>query len=297
LRNRLLRFAIILLFGSAVATAGCVSRTHKVSKSERPKPAQTTTFEEVVQKFNRQVEAFRSFQAKVRFDLRSGSLQSGELKDYHEIKGFVLLRRPDHLRMIGQIPTFGVNALDMVSDGRQFRVAFAPYKKFVVGSATDRPHSAKPLENLRPWHILEVLNPAVIAPSNDARLVFREEVSEGRDNFYVLYEVDRAASGDALLHRKLWIDRSDFHLSRQQLYSTDGVLESDAHYAEYADWAGISFPKTVSFFRPPEDYGLNLVIDDIRFNLTLDDDKFTLEKPQGYEVIEIGKKPIPSSGD
>ncbi|MDD5544706.1 MAG: outer membrane lipoprotein-sorting protein [Acidobacteriia bacterium] len=276
---------IILTFSAG----GCVSKNRKVAPTERPKPAQTATLSDLVDQFNHQVDSYHSFQAKVRFDLRSGSLKSGELKDYHEIKGFILLRRPSHLRMIGQIPTFGINALDMVSDGKEFRVAFAPYRKFVMGSAIDRPHSSKPLENLRPWHILEIVAVQKLAPASNTHWVFREEVSEGRDNYYVLYDVERGAHENPYLNRKIWIDRSDLRFFRQQVFSSEGMLESDARYEDYSDWNGIAFPKKVSYFRPPEDYGLTIWFDDIRFNLTLEDSKFTLEKPEGYELVEVGK--------
>lgn len=282
----LLALLSILAFGGS----GCVVKTRKVKEEERPKKALSATLEELIQQVNHQSEAIHSFRAKMRFDLRSGSLASGELKDYHEIKGFLLYRQPDHLRMIGQIPSFGVNALDMVSDGREFKVAFAPYKKFILGSAVDRPHSQKPLENLRPFHILEVLKPAPIAPPNEHHILFREEVSEGRDNFYVLYDVDGGPNGASFLHRKLWIDRFDLTLARQQLFSEGGVLESDARYSGRSRWAEVPYPRNIDMFRPSQNYGLMMFFDEIKFNLPLEDNKFELRQPDGYEAIEVGKK-------
>jgi outer membrane lipoprotein-sorting protein len=285
---------VTLLIVCLLVAGGCgvVAKTRKVKESERPKAAQTATLEELVQRVNAQAEGIHSYQAKVRFTVHSGSLTSGELKDYHEIKGFVLYRFPDHLRMIGQIPSFGVSALDMVSDGHQFRVAFAPYKKFIIGSAFDHPHSKKPLENLRPIHILEALQPIAISPASENRILFREEVSEGRDNFYVIYELARTRLSTTSLYRKLWIDRSDLALARQQLFSADGVLESDARYAEYTKWGDVAYPKVIDLVRKQEEYGLTILFDDIKFNLPLDDAKFELVQPEGYEVIEAGKKSL-----
>lgn len=280
----------VLLSTLAIGWSGCVVKTRKVKEEERPKKALSATLEELIRQVNHQSEAVHSFQAKMRFDLRSGSLVSGELKDYHEIKGFLLYREPDHLRMIGQIPAFGVNALDMVSDGHEFKVAFAPYKKFILGSALDHPHSPKPLENLRPFHILEVLKPAPIALQSEHHILFREEVSEGRDNFYVIYDVDHRPNGASFLRRKLWIDRFDLTLARQQLFSEGGVLESDARYSGHSRWAEVLYPHKVNMFRPRQDYGLTMFFDEIKSNLPLDDSKFELTQPKGYEVIEVGKK-------
>jgi hypothetical protein len=285
-----LKIPILLPVLLVFAWEGCVVKTHKVKDFERPKSAQTATLGELVQRFNTEAEAIRTFQAKVRFDLRSGSLASGELKNYHEIKGFLLYRAPDHLRMIGQIPSFGLNALDMVSDGREFRVSFAPYKKFIIGSALDHPHSKKPLENLRPEHILEALRPITVAQPHDPQLIFQEEVSEGRDNYYVIYEVVHSDSGTTTLGRKIWIDRFDLRVARQQLYSEGGVLESDAHYAQYSQWGDVWYPSGIDLFRPREDYGLAIRVEEMKFNLPMDDSKFELMRPEGYELIEVGKK-------
>ena len=278
---------VILILGISF---GCVAKTRKVRESERAKPAKTATMEELIRLVNAQSEGIKSYQAKAQFELRSGSIASGELKDYHEITGFLLYRAPDHLRMIGQIPSFGLNALDMVSDGRQFRVAFAPYKKFVIGSAEDHPHSKKPLENLRPIHILETLIITPLVPPTPRHLLFREEASEGRNNYYVIYDVDLDA-GVASLRRKLWIDRSNLRVARQQLYSDGGVLESDAHYGDYVPWGDVIYPKVIDFFRPPQDYGLKISFNDIKFNVPLEDSKFELAQPEGYELIEVGKNP------
>ncbi|MBZ5535518.1 MAG: hypothetical protein LAO31_06145 [Acidobacteriia bacterium] len=281
----------ILLFLLLASTgAGCVVKTHKVKEFERPKSAQTASLQDLIHRLNSEAETISSFQAKVRFDLRSGSIASGELKNYHEIKGFLLYRSPDHLRMIGQIPSFGLNALDMVSNGREFRVSFAPYRKFIIGSALDHPHSKKPLENLRPEHILEALRPATISEANDRHLIFQEEASEGRDNYYVIYEVVHSESGSIALRRKIWIDRFDLRVARQQLYSEGGVLESDAHYTQYSRWGDAWYPGGIDLFRPGEDYGLAIRVEEMKFNLPLDDSKFELARPESYELIEVGKK-------
>jgi len=289
-QNRL--FSLIILFlPLLLACAGCVAKTRKLKESERPKAAQTATLEDLVQKINADYQVIHSFQAKARFNVRSGSAASGELKDYHEIKGFLLYRSPDHLRMIGQIPGFGINALDMVSNGREFRVSFAPYKKFIIGSALDQPRSKKPLENLRPVHILEALLPAPFEPPGADRMIFREEVSEGRENYYVIYEVERSDPSSTTLRRKIWVDRFDLTIARQQLFSQGGVLESDARYEEYLKWEGVGYPSRIDLARPREAYGLTILFEAIKFNLVLEDSKFELARPEGYELIEVGKKP------
>ena len=47
----------------------------------------------------------------------AGSEYSGVIQEYHEVKAFVLVRRPADIRMIGQAPVIGKTIFDMTSDG------------------------------------------------------------------------------------------------------------------------------------------------------------------------------------
>ena len=61
------------------------------------------------------------------------------------------------IRVIGQAPVVAKDIFDMVSDGRVFRIFIPSKNAFLVGStALERP-SKKPIENLRPQHILDAL--------------------------------------------------------------------------------------------------------------------------------------------
>ena len=59
--------------------------------------------------------------------------------------------------MIGQAPVVAKNIFDMVSDGEEFRIYIPSKNSFLVGPTTLVRPSKKPLENLRPQHIVEAI--------------------------------------------------------------------------------------------------------------------------------------------
>ena len=64
-----------------------------------------------------------------------GGEKKGKVTDYQEIRGYILVRKPDMLRMIGLFPIVRNTAFDMVSDGDRFKLSVPAKNKFYVGSA------------------------------------------------------------------------------------------------------------------------------------------------------------------
>src|SRR6202158_3033674 len=106
---------------------------------------------------NEQARAVRTLQATVDLIPTTGSTYSGVIEEYHDVPGFILAKRPATVRVIGQAPVVAKNIFDMVSDGAIFRIYIPSKNTFLVGpTALTRP-STKPIENLRPNHIVEAL--------------------------------------------------------------------------------------------------------------------------------------------
>ena len=68
-----------------------------------------------------------------------GGEEEGKVTDYQEIMGYILVRKPDMLRMIGLFPIVRNKAFDMVSDGTRFKLSIPAKNKFYVGSAAEPP--------------------------------------------------------------------------------------------------------------------------------------------------------------
>ena len=75
----------------------------------------------------------KSLNATVNIDTSVGGAKKGKVTDYQQISGYILLRRPSMIRMIGLFPLVRNKAFDMVSDGNEFKLWIPVKNKFYVG--------------------------------------------------------------------------------------------------------------------------------------------------------------------
>jgi len=266
--------------------------------------AKDATEEELIASYNRQAAAVRSLNARVELNPVAGSAYSGVIEDYHDVRGFILAQKPAHVRMIGQAPVVAKNIFDMVSDGETFRIFIPSKHKFLVGPTDLKRETEKPIENLRPQHLVDALFwPELPAGGAAGQAVLFEEQDEfslqtGRvtRRFYVLTLL--AGPRTALrVARKIWFDRADLNVTRVQAFEPGGRLVTDVHYAEWqpadavASGEPVSYPRFVRIQRPQDDYRLDVHITKLTMNETITADRFTLEQPEGTELVRLTSKP------
>ena len=144
----------------AVFSGGCgghvVTNQHNIPPAARPL-AKDATREELLDKYNVLAASVKSINATVELKTIAGSKYSGLIQEYHEVKAFLLAARPANVRMVGQAPVIGKTIFDMASDGKEFHVWLPTKNKFLVGEVALERNSEKPLENLRPQHLLDAL--------------------------------------------------------------------------------------------------------------------------------------------
>jgi outer membrane lipoprotein-sorting protein len=273
---------------------GTISTKTTVAPSEKP-VIKDATREELLDKYNLYAENIRTVNATVVLKPTTGSKYSGVIEEYHEVKAFLLAARPASIRMIGQAPVIGTTVFDMASDGETFRVSVPSKNKFLVGQVTGEFNSSKPIENLRPQHLLDALLWPEIRKEES---VLFEEVNDETARFYVL-TVLRGGYRTEIL-RKIWFDRADLQVSRLQTFAPKGLLVSDVRYT---DWqpidpaqAGASvsgpvttFARNIRIDRPHDDYRLDLQVTKIVLNSDLPADRFKLDQPTGSELVQVGE--------
>src|ERR1700738_4051706 len=281
-------------------SCGCGARIIKppTTLSPHAKPVlRDATREELLDKYNQIAHAVQSVNATVELKPTAGSKYSGVIEEYHEVKAFLLAERPAQIRMIGQAPVVGTTVFDMASDGEAFRVSIPSKNKFLVGSVTLERISEKPIENLRPQHLVDALLWTEVR--KEESVVF-EEFNDETARYYVL-TVLRGGYRTEIL-RKIWFDRTDLQISRLQTFGPKGVLLSDVHISEWepllADQEhpaaslpdGISkFPRAIRIERPHDDYRLDLHITKVTLNEDLPQDRFKLEQPAGSDLVRVGE--------
>jgi hypothetical protein len=266
-----------------------VRKETRLPVSEVPAPPREATLAELLSKINYQSEVVRTLSATVDLEPTAGSVYSGIIKEYHDVKGFILVQEPALIHMQGQAPVVRTTVFDMVSNGEEFRLSLPTKQKFIVGKTSSHRPAKNALENLRPQHILQALSvPPINAQTEKCML---EEAGEGERRYYVVTVVEEPAGGDLGLRRKVWFDRADLELVRMQFYAAAGAYTEDVHYAAYQDFTGTHYPTHIEVARPAEDYRLTLTLEKATFNQPIPPEKFELQKPQGAQLVDLDAAP------
>jgi len=296
----------LLLALATIISTWCVTikRRHEVTKEEI-RPQLDSSEDKLLSDYNDHVRAVQSLQATVDLIPSTGTTYSGVIEEYHDVQGFILAQRPATVRAIGQAPVVAKNIFDMVSDGKEFRIYIPSKNTFLVGPTALKRPSNKPIENLRPQHIVEALFWPELQPA--ANVLFEEfDFEMGR--YYILTLLrERDHDGGRLeIARKIWYNRADLKVSRVQLFGAGGKLDSDI---EYADWrpvpaappsadaapasatAQTSYARDIHIWRPQDDYKLEIRILKLSLNEPISPDRFELTQPPGTELLRVGDEP------
>ena len=277
-----------------VALSGCaVKRTVRVSPPAVSLPAEVASLPDLIASVNAQSEAIQTMTATVDLEPTAGSVYSGVIKEYHDVKSFILVQRPAMIRMVGQAPVVRTDIFDMASDGKEFWLLVPSKHKFIVGKTGVQTPAKNALENLRPQHILEAL---LIPPvDTNSERTFHYEAEEGSRRYYVVGVLDAGDNGALNLKRQIWFDRKDLRIDRIEFFGRQGVYLEGVQYAAYQDFQGIRYPTRIKLTRPVEDYALSINLQKVTFNQPIAPEKFELKQPQGVERVELsdaGQHPV-----
>jgi hypothetical protein len=295
LRRDLAGISLLLTVAALAGCGGKVKVVKNVPSAARPVVLDATR-EELLEKYNAAARAVNSLNAAVELKPTAGSKYSGIIEEYHEVKAFLLAQRPASIRVIGQAPVIGKTVFDMVSDGETFRVSIPSKNKFLIGSVSVERAGSKPIENLRPQHLLD----ALLWPEvRKEETVLFEEFDEESARYYVLTVLRGGYQTEIL--RKIWFDRSVLQVARLENFGPRGILVSDTHFSNWqpvdADGSAASasssaqqqFPRSILIERPHDDYRLDLQIAKVALNAEIPAERFKLEQPAGSEVIHVGE--------
>ena len=285
----------LTLFLAVLPTTGCLFRTRPVEEQYSKAPLKESSQQGLIDRINQQAEAIRSLKATADIDTSAGGVKKGHVTDYKEIRGYVLARQPASLHFIGLMPIVRTTAFDMVSDGEQFKLWIPPKNRFVVGlNQVPTPSANQPMENIRPQNIYDALLIPAIDPVSELAVMERsyETLHDGKGHpvlqeDYELVVIRRKGDKEGVLSRKIVFGRTDLKPHRQYIYDEDGKVVTDARYAEYKDYDGVSYPSRIEIKRPQEEYDITLNMLKVEINHPLSDDQFVLEQPAGAEVVHL----------
>ena len=283
----------------AVICCGCggaINHTQNIPASEKP-VAKDAAREELIDRYNLVAQGVKTLNATVELKPTAGSKYSGVIQEYHEVKAFLLASRPADIRMIGQAPVIGKTVFDMASDTETFRVSIPSKNKFLVGPVALERASSKPIENLRPQHLLD----ALLWPEiRKEEAVLLKEFNDETARYYVLTVLRGGYQTEVL--REIWFDRADLQVARLQSFGPKGALLSDVRVSDWQPLVGdqeraagaspavTSFPRAIRIERPHDDYHLEMQVTKIMLNEEIPAERFKLEQPAGSELVRVGQE-------
>ncbi|MSV27527.1 MAG: DUF4292 domain-containing protein [Bryobacterales bacterium] len=276
--------------------ASCLVRRRQISH-KRSNPSQkliTTDKKTLIDRIASIYGAVNSFSATVDMVPALGSVDSGHITEYKDVRAYILFRKPNFIRLIGLYPVVRNKAFDMVSDGSEFKLYIPGKNRFVQGRNEIAAPSPNKMENLRPQHFLEAL---IVQPvDSDRDLTIVENFTDEENADYVLYVVNRAPDGQLYFRRNVWFDRFTLRIIRQKVFSAAGAILTDARYSEWKSFDGVPFPSHIEINRPTDEYGVVISITkmDINKEGLVTDEKFVLERPENTELQVLGPLPGPS---
>jgi hypothetical protein len=289
-------FLLVTLLLGTLSTTGCLFHTRPVEDQYSKAPLKEASLQQLIDSINQQAESIQSLKATMDIDTSVGGMKKGQVTDYKEIRGYVLLRKPDSLHMIGLMPIVRTTAFDMVSSGQDFKLWIPPKNRFVVGnSKAQGPKTDQPMENIRPQNIYEALLIPRIDPDNEIAVPENSyEILHDAKGHRVLQEdyeliIIRKVGNGGKLSRKIIFARTDLKPHQQFIYDDDGKVVTDVRYAEYKDYYGVSYPSRIEISRPQEEYDITMNMLKVEINTPLKDDQFTLEQPAGAEVVHLDR--------
>src|SRR5262249_2055952 len=145
--------------------------------------------------------------------------------------------------------------------------------KFLVGSVAGERNSTKPIENLRPQHLLEALLWPEIRKEEAVTL---KEFNNEHARYYVLTVLRGGHQLEVL--REIWFDRANLQVARIETFGPKGALVSDISFADWQPLDGgtgqsnvggsaptpapavASFPRAIRIDRPHDDYKLEMQV-------------------------------------
>lgn len=295
------RFLLLGLVASVLACSpACLFRTRKVQVYTNNAQMQTASLDELVNSINTEAGKIETLDATVNIDTTVGGSKKGVVTDYQQISGYILIRRPNMIRMIGLFPLVRNKAFDMVSDGTQFKLWIPVKNKFYTGHNNVMKPATNPLENLRPQVIYESLLLHEIDPAKDIAVLesdnpveFDEKTKQVQVlSTYVVDVIRKDTDGKYYLQRKVIFDRQDLIPDHQIFYDKQGTVVTDATYSAFKYFNGVRVPTIIEIKRPQEDYDITIAITKATANGPIKDEQFALEQPPGSQLVDVDHMPV-----
>ena len=285
------------------ALTGCLVHRHSVLKTRLPDLIYNSTLDQLLKQVDDRNAAIHSMTLYVRMSTSTGGSLQGEVKESISFSGWIVVGKPEQINVLLTVPILGSRALDMVSDGKTFKMLIPPKNCAIIGSDVVTNSSQKGLYSLRPAVILDSLlihglqPDQVVSMTQDSRIV--ENPKKKKDFIeepgYNMEFFSQPEGQAAHALRVIQISRVDLLPFRQDIYDADGKVATQAFYSNYQKFGDVTFPTKIVIQRPLDELGLTITITKgTSFNQALLEDQFKLDIPD--TTAHITNMDDPASG-
>jgi outer membrane lipoprotein-sorting protein len=276
-----------LCISLAPALTGCLTHTYTVPKTRPADVLLDSSLDQLADQLNSRYDSIQTLTATVEIEATTGGSHKGQATDYPAFSGYIFMRKPESMRVLMLVPVVRTRALDMVSDGKSFKLYIPSRNKAVIGTSEVTTPSKNGLENLRPSVFFDSLLIRAIQPSeifslsSDVRILEnpkkKKDLIEEPD--YDIEVLSQPQGQIARILRVVHISRGNLLPYQQDLYNDQGQVVTRAFYSDYQKFGDIPFPTHILIRRPFDEYSLSISITKLTFNTKLDDDSFELKIP------------------
>ena len=275
---------------------GCLWHTRRVPQAQIPKNVLSAPPGQLVDAINKQNDAINSLNATVTFTATEGGSLKGKETTYTSFSGYILLRKPESLRVIGFLPVVHTRAFDMASDGKTFRLWIPPKNKVIEGTnAEPKPPSQNAFENMRPYIFVDSLLIRKIGPEDELlpSADSKTEINPKTRKLelipeYVLTVAVRQGNSN-ILHptRVIYFSRIDLRPIEEDIYDQSGQIQTQATYGPMQTFGAEHLPGTITIKRPLDQYQIMITFQKLTVNQQLNDEQFELTIPEGTSVQKL----------
>jgi outer membrane lipoprotein-sorting protein len=276
----------------APALTGCLTHIRAVPKTRPAEVVISATLDQLLSQVETRFNAIQTINATVAIVASEGGARQGQIKEFPSFSGYIFLRKPEDLRVLMRLPVLGSQALDMVSDGKTWKLWIPPKKVAMTGTSEVADSSQHGLESLRPKVIFDSLLVRGLSPdqvvdlTQDSRVLpdpkDKKQLIEEPDYELTVLEPPEGKIAHTL--RVIHIGRSTLLPYQQDIYDQNGHVVTQAFYSNYQNFGDIQFPMKIEIKRPQDQYGLTITITKLTLNQKLEDDQFEVKFPEGVPV-------------
>ncbi len=290
--------ALILTLSVLSGSAGCgIKKQTRIEVPQKILQAKTASLNELLEIINNYSGINDLTCSPIKLTLTLGKLESELLDKYKKARGYLLLSRPDSIRLVVQEPIIKTTIADLASVKDDFSIFDRHNNKFYMGKNSakelaieDSPDS--PEIPMRPKDLFEAILPKKMDLNSPGIHISKEEDMDAEAKYYVLSVIRFGTPRGVQILRRIWIERSRLEIARQRLFGEEGQIIGDISYSNMESRDGYSLPKVVYMNRPQDGYSLEIELnsDRCKINSGVKDEAFILEPPEGSEIIHLKEK-------